>query len=441
MSKPTLLLSAPVFNRSGYGDLSTDIARCLVRSDRYDIKIALQKWGQCQSKHFEDELKYSIDKEIYGKIMKEPLRNQPEIYMQITIPNEFLMTQPGTQTSPPVYQKIGKFNIGVTAGIETDIASGEFVEGVNRMDLTIVTSKFVKDVFENTKLKKRLPNGTEIPVSVNKPMEVCFWGANTDIYKKTDEHVKSVDEEIDKIPEDFAFLFVGQWTSLQLYNDRKDISKLIETFIKAFRNVKKKPCLILKTSGMNFSTMDRFRMLQLIHEIQKQFTGDIPNVYLLHGELDDYEMNALFNHPKIKCHVSFTHGEGFGHPLLLQTLSGKPLFVSDWSGHKDFLNPQYANLLPGNPEPVPPNATNQWMVKGSRWFSVSYNLAEEKLKGIFMNYSKEKFHTNAENLRLENMEKFSIKAMEKRLLEIMDKYVPKFTDTNEFVLPELKPIE
>ena len=441
MSKPVLVLSAPVFNRSGYGDLSTDIARCLVRSDRYDVKIMLQRWGQCQCKHFEDELKYPIDKEIYGKILKEPLQAQPEIYMQITIPNEFLLTQPGTQTTPPSYARLGKVNIGVTAGIETDIASGEFVEGVNRMDLTIVTSKFVKDVFMNTKLKKRMPDGTEVPVSVNKPMEVCFWGANTDIYKKTDEHVKSVDEEMDKIPEDFAFLFVGQWTSLQLYNDRKDITKLIETFIKAFQKSNKKPCLILKTSGMNFSVMDRYRMLQLIHEVQKQFTGEIPNVYLLHGELDDYEMNALFNHPKVKCHVSFTHGEGFGHPLLLQTLSGKPLFVSDWSGHKDFLNPQYANLLPGNLEVVPPNCTNQWMVKGSKWFNVSYSIAEEKFKGIFMNYEKEKFHKNAEALRKENSEKFSIKAMETRLMEIMDQYVPKFTDTNKFVLPELKPID
>ena len=49
-------------------------------------------------------------------------------------------------------------------------------------------------------------------------------------------------------------------------------------------------------------------------------------------------MNSLFNHPKVKAHLSFTHGEGYGHPLLLASLSAKPVFVSRWSGHLDFLN-------------------------------------------------------------------------------------------------------
>ena len=45
--------------------------------------------------------------------------------------------------------------------------------------------------------------------------------------------------------------------------------------------------------------------------------GDkLPNVYLLHGDLTDEEMNQLYNHPKVKAHLTFTHGEGFGRPLL-----------------------------------------------------------------------------------------------------------------------------
>ena len=443
MSKPILLLSAPVFNRSGYGDLSTDIARSLLKHDKYDLRITLQRWGKCQSKHFEDELTTSIDKELYGRIIKEPLQVQPDIFMQITIPSEFLMVQPGTPYSAPVFNKIGKYNIGITAGIETDIASGEFLEGVSRMDLTIVTSKFTKDVFLNTQLQKRLPDGKVVPFRLDPhtKIEICNWGANTDIFKKTDIRVQTVDEEMDKIPENFAFLFVGQWTSNQLYNDRKDISNLIKVFCKTFQKIKNKPCLILKTCGTNFSSMDRFRMLQMIHEVQKDFGEECPNVYLLHGELNEYEMNALFNHPKVKCHISFTHGEGYGHPLLLQTLSGKPLLVSDWSGHKDFLNPEYANFLQGTVDPVPDNCTNQWIVKGSKWFNVSYNLAEDKMKNVFQYYDKGKYQERAEKLRLENMEKFSIEAMDKRLWEILDANIPTFASTNDFVVPELKPVE
>ncbi len=31
----------------------------------------------------------------------------------------------------------------------------------------------------------------------------------------------------------------------------------------------------------------------------------------------------MYNHPKVKAHVSFTHGEGFGRPLLEASISEK----------------------------------------------------------------------------------------------------------------------
>lgn len=441
MSKPILLLSAPVFNRSGYGDLSTEIARSLIRQDKYDLRLIIQRWGQCQKKHFAEELVNPIDKELFGKILKKPLENQPDIFMQITIPNEFLMVKPPTEHTPPQYQRVGKFNIGVTAGIETDVANPDFIEGLNRMDLNIVTSKFVKDVFENTRIPVKMQDGSEAVLGCSRPIEVCFWGADTNIFKKTDEHVQSVDEEMDKIPEDFAFLFVGQWTSLANYNDRKDISNLVKTFTKAFIDEDKKPCLILKTNGINFSVTDRYKMLQLIHAVQSEFgTKSLPNVYLMHGELNEVELNALFNHPKVKCHISFTHGEGFGHPLLLQTLSGKPLLVSDWSGHKDFLNERYTSFLPGTLDRVPDLARTPWTNPNSRWFNVSYSLAEEKMQNMYTYYPNEKIMKKAESLRKENMEKFSIDAMDKRLWSILESNIPSFDKMKDFVLPELKPI-
>ena len=149
-------------------------------------------------------------------------------------------------------------------------------------------------------------------------------------------------------------------------------------------------------------------------------------------------MNALFNHPKVKCHVSFTHGEGYGHPLLLQTLSGKPLLAPNWSGHLDFLNPKYANLLPGRLEQINKKAANQWLLKESQWFKVSYSLAGDKFKQIFNNVGDKKLCNNAELLRIENAEKFSMQSMDKRLWEILDKYVPQFAVENQFVLPKLK---
>jgi hypothetical protein len=426
MTKPICILSGPVFNRSGYGDWATDVAKSLIRYGKFDLRIAPQKWGMCQqSRQFLNQLTDPEDIAVRKCFMtNNRLERQPEIYIGMSIPNEF--------ATP------AKYNIGMTAGIETTLCSGEFLDGVNKVDLTIALSDHVKSVFQNTKLMKNFPDGRKEQVSLKKPVEVCFWGANTDVYKKTDEKLESVEKALQNIEEEFAFLFVGQWTSESKFNDRKDIGNLVKTFCNTFKNQNKKPCLILKSAGPNYSITDRYKILNNIKEIKNSIEGDLPNVYLLHGELHENEMNALINHEKVKCHVSFTHGEGFGHPLLLQTLSGKPLLVPEWSGHLDFLNKEYAEFLPGTLANVPPQSTNKWILKESQWFNVAYSLAEQKLNKMFHKATDEKVLKKAELLRKENEEKFSLKKMDEKLWSILDQYVPKFATENKFVLPQLK---
>ena len=111
---------------------------------------------------------------------------------------------------------------------------------------------------------------------------------------------------------------------------------------------------------------------------------ELPNVYLLHGGLNRKELNSLYNHPKIKAMVSFTHGEGFGHPILLSTLSGKPTVVSNWSGHLDFLNPKYTSFFDGSLKQIDPASANDWLIKESSWFYVAYGLAEDKFKQYYL---------------------------------------------------------
>jgi hypothetical protein len=38
-------------------------------------------------------------------------------------------------------------------------------------------------------------------------------------------------------------------------------------------------------------------------------------------------MNCLYNHPKIKAMLSFTHGEGYGRPLAEFAVSKKPIIA------------------------------------------------------------------------------------------------------------------
>jgi hypothetical protein len=426
MSKPTCLISGPVFNRSGYGDWATDIAKSMIRYDKFDVMIAPQKWGHCPSKRFMEDLTDPDDKILATKFIQGPLNKQPDLFIQLTIPEEF--------------NPVGKYNIGMTAGIETTIPPGSWLEGVNRMDVTLALSNHAKDILANVRMAKKLPNGQQVPVQIEKPMEVCFWGANTDIFKKTDEKIESVESAMSIVKEKKAFLFVGQWTHGGLYNDRKDIGNLIKTFCKSFikNSPEDRPALVLKTNGVNHSTIDRFECLQRIKQIRDSVGENAPNVYLLHGELNNQEMNALFNHEKIIAHVSFTHGEGYGHPLLLASLSGKPMIVSNWSGHLDFLNEKYVNLLPGALDQIPRGASNNWIVPESKWFKVAYGLAEDKFKHMYQYHNTEKIQTKAEELRKENMEKFSISSMDKQFWSLLDKYVPQFAVENKFVLPKLK---
>ena len=86
---------------------------------------------------------------------------------------------------------------------------------------------------------------------------------------------------------------------------------LLKVFLETFKNKKNPPALIMKTSGATFSVIDRNTMLEKIEDIKRSVKGKLPNVYLLHGDLLDEEINELYNHPKVKVHVTFTHGQGF----------------------------------------------------------------------------------------------------------------------------------
>jgi glycosyltransferase involved in cell wall biosynthesis len=149
-------------------------------------------------------------------------------------------------------------------------------------------------------------------------------------------------------------------------------------------------------------------------------------------------MNALYNHEKVKVNVSFTHGEGFGMPLLEATLSGKPLLAPNWSGHLDFLDTTLSKLLPGELKQIPPEAVNDWFAKESGWFYVNYVSAGETMKNAFNKY--ESYLPNAEKLRIQNSENFSIQKMDEKFYEMLDRVIPKMAIQQTINLPKLKKI-
>lgn len=421
--KPVCVIQGPVASRSGYGDHTKAICEDMIKWDKFDVKIIPMRWGVCPNTMLDDESRPMV-KEVKSRIINN-LSVQPELFIQVAIPNEF--------------KPIGKYNVGVTAGIESTIPKPEWIEGLNRMNLNIVPSAFAKEVFVGASYEKRHDNGAVEKISLNKPIEVVFEGVDTGTYKKTNQPYPAMDSAMEAIPESFCYLFVGHWIQGDLGADRKDVGMLVKVFSEVFKNSKNTPALILKTSGATFSHMDKAEILKKIHDIRFPLTGKLPNIYLIHGETTPEELNRLYNHPKVKAHVSFTHGEGFGRPLLEATLSGKPLLTSGWSGHVDFLPAGLANLLPGTLGKVPPSACNDWLVKEAQWFNVDYSVAARRLEDLFVNYIQ--YIPNAEKLRQQNDEKYNLEAAGKLLVETLNRHLPAFEKKVTITLPKFKKIE
>ena len=428
--KPLFVISCPIDCYSGYSARSRDIVKALIKSDKYDIKILPQRWGSTPFGFLQDD--NPEHKQMLDLCWNKPqLPRQPDVWMQITVPNEF--------------QPLGKFNIGITAGIETTICAPEWINGINRMDITLVSSEHAKKVFESSEFEQRDKQTNQVikKIKLEKPVEVLFEGCDTNIFKHfplgSTEGESEVGDILNTIDEDFNFLFVGHWLSGNLGQDRKDVGMLIKTFLETFKDQSKKPGLILKTSSATYSIMDRDEMLEKINKIRASVGNDedLPNVYLLHGELSDEEMNELYNHPKIKAHVSFTKGEGYGRPLLEASISQKPVIAPAYSGYLDFLNKDMSVLLPGQLTQIHSSAVvPNMLLPESSWFTVDYKEASRILKDVNQNYKK--YIDGAKKQSYVSRTEFNLDKMGEKLIYLIDDRIPK---PIQLKLPSIKRIE
>tara|TARA_B110000503_G_C7090411_1_gene389149 strand:- start:74 stop:1336 length:1263 start_codon:yes stop_codon:yes gene_type:complete len=418
--KPLFIISSPFDTYSGYGARSRDIIKAIIATDKYNVKLLSQRWGNTPFGFCKDNSEWT---HLLESTIPQPLTQNPDIWMQITVPNEF--------------KPIGKYNIGVTAGIETTIVPGEWVEGINRMDLNLVSSKHSKDVFLASNFEKRDNNGNSLGFTkVEKPIEILFEGANTDVYK-----VLNTPCSLDiQVKEDFAYLFVGHWMQGDISEDRKNVGLLIKAFYETFKNKSKKPALILKTSTFGSSYMDRNEILRRIKLIRETVnSNNLPNVYLLHGDFTDEEMNEIYNHSKVKAMVSLTKGEGFGRPLLEFSLSKKPIIVSGWSGHMDFISKEFNVVLGGNLTTVHPSSVNQFLLKEAQWFTPDHGQIGHSLKDVFENYKK--YIDGGKRQAYKSKKEFSWDAMRDLLSSMLEKNIPEFPKQVELTLPKIETIK
>lgn len=435
LGKLSCIVSCPIDTRSGYGSRSRDFVKSLiaVKKDDWDIKILPQRWGACPWGALDTS--NPVDKDIYDRMISPfEVKQQPDIWIQITVPNEMM--------------KMGKFNILVTAGVETTIMPVDCINGANNADLIIVSSNHVKKIFENTFFDRKDNKTNQIieKIKLNKPVEVLFEGVDTNIFRKFElEHLAELADEdpsfhvisyeLLNIHEEFCFLSVGHLLPGDLGHDRKQLTTLIKVFLETFKNRKHKPALILKTSVGGCSIVEEENLLDRIDAIRKQVKGDLPNIYVIHGDLSDFEMNLLYNNRKVKAFV-LTGNEGFGRPYLeFSAASSKPIICSPWSGHIDFLSEEFNVYVGGKLDNVHPSAANQFLLQEAQWFIVDPHQLSIALRDMHENYKD--YLDKGKRQGYRSRTQFSLIQMTNKLDEILKKHMPVISRPMTITLPKL----
>ena len=423
MSKPTLVVSCPIDTYSGYGARARDFVQSIIDTDKYDVKVLSQRWGNTRFGYLKDHNNTSLSSRIIPQ-----LTQQPDIWIQITVPNEF--------------QKVGKYNIGVTAGIETTLCDPSWVQGCNNMELVLVSSHHAKKVFEDSKFNMQDNRTGQVTgtVELQTKVEVVFEGADIEKYAPL---ARPTELKLDEIDEQFCFLTVGHWLPGEVGEDRKNIGYTIKSFLETFKNKPKgkRPALLLKIqAGSGTSIMDREAVLDRIDAIRKTVKGDLPSIYLLHGEMSDAEVNELYNHGKVKAMISLTKGEGFGRPLLEFSLVNKPIIASYWSGHVDFLDKEFVTYIGGNLTNVHPSAAiDKMILRESSWFTPDPIEVGRAYKAVYDDY--DKYKTAAKRQGHKSRTQFSYENMRDTLDNLLTQYAPEFPKQVQLKLPQLKKIE
>jgi glycosyltransferase involved in cell wall biosynthesis len=304
-----VLVRGPALTQSGYGEHTRFVLRSLKQfEDLFDIYLINVNWGQTSWLWTDNEERRWIDSLLAKTVQYGQSNGQFDLSVQVQIPNEF--------------EKLAPINVGVTAGVETTKMSPQWLEGCLRVDRIVTISQHAKYALKNTQYSARNnQTGEDFVAKVLAPIEVVEYP------------VKCVhpDKNFDiDLKYDFNFLTVGTFIP------RKNLPNTIKWFVEQFYD--DEVGLVIKTSTAKNSLIDRRHTHDKLKKVLEEYEGRTCEVYLLHGDMTEEEMTALYQHPKIKSLVSLSHGEGFGLPLYEAAYNGLPIVAPNWSGQCDFLN-------------------------------------------------------------------------------------------------------
>ena len=369
-----VLVRGPALSQTGYGEQCRFALRALLSKPHvFDVFVQNTTWGNSSWLMPNDP-----DREMIDKIIRKTIKHAQDggtfdISLQVTIPNE--------------WEKICPVNIGYTAGIETTKVAPLWIQKSALMDKIITISNHSKDTFANTVYSGTIRETEEqVTVRCTTPIEVVHYPVRN--HKAT-----PLDINLDF---DFNYLAVAQW------GPRKNLENTIRWWIEEFKD--EEVGLIVKTNLIKSSVIDREFTTERLQAILSGYANRKCKVYLIHGYMTPEEMTGLYQHDKVKCLVSLTHGEGFGLPLFEAASSGLPIIAPPWSGHVDFLYAPKKRIkkhkttiertacfakVDYDISPIPPEAVwKDVLQEGSMWCYPTKKSYQKQLRNVYENYNR-----------------------------------------------------
>jgi len=340
----TVLLRSPVLTQSGYGQHARQIARYLLSKQNINVKFSVLPWG---------DTPWCIDSTSHGGLIDKIMRNsvgpdfKADVAIQLQLPNEFNVF-------------LANVNVGVTASVETDRCNPEWIPACNLLTRLIMPSNHAK---------ASLTNSGELTVpTVVIPEAYSDAVAKENLYQPFEFSTP------------FNFLVFGQITGQDADTDRKNLFYTIKWLTELFKDDPNVGIIVKTNVGRN-SRIDRSLTTNLLTSVINEVrSGNGPKVHLLHGDMTDDEVAALYRHPSVRALVALTRGEGFGLPTLEAAASGLPVITTGWSGHLDFLKAgKFVSVAYTLNEVNKKRIDGSIFVAGARWADVVEEDAKRRI--------------------------------------------------------------